>query len=398
MRHAACHFSISPLTRGKTAGAVARAAYIGRYRLHDERTGQTFSYTRRGGLLEEGTVNWSGGIERLWNQVERSETRKNSRLAREIKVALPVELPLDEMRRVVHGYCCNLADRYGLAAQWVIHASKFHDSDDGRRVERLYRQGSMDWEEYLGILSDPARTNRNFHAHILISNRKKDRDTGVFNEKIRCLDHARTGPEEIQNMRDEWEIRANSALKRVGADVRIDLRSNEAMAAAGHAPDGLVVQPHVGPRASHGAAPNYPRRVKARKEIRKHNAGIWVAWEQRRALERERARLEASERVAAEREAARKAEAAAEKRKIAEARTEQEAQVAAREAVHISSPRGGYEDVIAMAQSGAKMEMPPGEDLEIDPETHHYEGSTTPFQKAIKVRRRVTVRERVRSR
>ena len=92
MKHAACHFSVSPLTRGKTAGAVARAAYIARCRLHDERTGQTFSYTRRGGLLAEGTVNWDRGIEMLWNEVERSETRKNSRVAREIRMALPAEL------------------------------------------------------------------------------------------------------------------------------------------------------------------------------------------------------------------------------------------------------------------------------------------------------------------
>mgnify|MGYP003716391013 FL=1 len=202
MKHAACHFSISPLTRGKTAGAVARAAYIARCRLHDKRTGQTFSYARCGGLLEQGTVNWAGGLERLWNAVERSETRKNSRVAREIRVALPVELPLDEMRRVVHGFCCNLVDRYGLAAQWVIHAPRFHDRDDGRRVERLYRQGSMGREEYLGILSDPARTNLNFHAHILTSNRRKDRDTGAFTDKIRCLDHVRTGPEAVQDMRE----------------------------------------------------------------------------------------------------------------------------------------------------------------------------------------------------
>ncbi|WP_157960694.1 MobA/MobL family protein [Primorskyibacter marinus] len=208
------------MTRGKTAGPVARAAYIARCRLHDERTGQTFSYTRRGGLLEEGTVNWMTGIERLWNEVERSEKRKNSRVAREIRVALPAELPLDEMRRVVHGYCCNLVDRHGLAIQWVIHAPRFHDRADGRRVERQYRQRVIDQEEYFHILSDPARTNMNFHAHILMSNRRKDRDTGGFAEKIRCLDNIRTGPEEVQCMRRLRPIefplaRSRDVLKRI---------------------------------------------------------------------------------------------------------------------------------------------------------------------------------------
>ena len=368
MRHAACHFSISPLTRGKTAGAVARAAYIGRCRLHDERTGQTFSYTGRGGLLEEGTVNWVTGIERLWNEVERSETRKNSRVAREIKMALPVELPLDEMRRVVHGFCCNLVDRYGLAVHWVIHAPKFYDREDGRRVERLYRQGIMGREEYLDILRDPTRTNQNFHAHLLMSNRQKDRDTGIFKEKIRCLDHVKTGPEEIQNMRDEWEHRANSALKRVGSEARVDMRSNQAMAAAGHAPDGLVAQPHVGPKASHGAAPHYPRRVKERKEIQQHNDALWTAWDLRRALEREKARLDASRRIAAETEATRRIEAKDAEAKIAAAETAEARAKAIAAAPHLDA-LDPQQAAIAWAQGKAKAEIDPESDKTIDPET-----------------------------
>jgi len=397
MKHAACHFTVSPLTRGKTAGAVARAAYIARCRLHDERTGQTFSYTRRGGLLAEGTVNWDRGIEVLWNEVERSETRKNSRVAREIRMALPAELPLPEMRRVVHGYCCNLVDRYGLAAQWVIHTPRFHDRNDGRRVERLYRQGRIDQNSYLAILSDPERTNRNFHGHILISNRQINHDTGTFADKIRCLDNIKTGPEEIRDMRDEWELRTNAALKRTGSKARVDLRSYGEMAAAGDAPEGLVAQPHVGSTASHGAALHYPVRAKTRKKIQNDNDEIWATWEQRRSLERERSRLQASERIAAKREEERKAEAAAEKQKIVDAQTEQEAQAAANGAVHISSPLGSIADVIAMAQSGEKMEMPPGEDIEIDLETYEPPSSTTPFHDAIKVKRRTRVRVRSRS-
>ncbi len=318
-------------------------------------------------------------------------------MAREIKVSIPAELPLDEMRRLVHGYCCNLKDRYGLAAQWAIHAPRFHDRSDGREVERRYRAGTIDQEEYLRILADPERTNLNFHAHILKSVREKDSDTGFFGEKIHSLDRGPGRSSEFRDMRGEWEIRTNAALQRVGSDARVDLRSNEEMAAAGDAPVGLVAQPHVGPQASHGAAPHYAGRVKARKETQEHNAEIWMAWEQRRALERERARLEASERIAAEREAARKVEAAAERRKIADAKTEQEARDAAREAVHSTSLRSGYEDVIAMAQRGEKMEMPEGQDVEIDPETYVREVSYTPFKKAIKVRRKAPVRVRTRS-
>jgi len=396
MRHPACHFSISILTRGKTASAIARAAYIGRCRFHDERTGLTYSYRQRGGLLAEGTVNWTLGPERLWNEVERAEVRKNARVAREIKVALPAELPPGEMRRVLHGYCCHLKDRYGLAAQWVIHAPKFLDRADGRSIEEKYRAGTIDQDEYFRILSDPKRTNLNFHAHILMSTRRRDPETGEFAEKIRCIDHVKTGPEEIQAMRREWESRANSALCRSEAQRRVDLRSNKALEAAGLAPKGLVAQPHVGPKGSHDTADKYPDRVKARAEIQEHNEDRWTVWLQRRALERERARLQDSARIVAQAEAERKREAAEEKRKIASAKNEDEARHAAVEAVHLYSPRGTLADIIARVQGGEQMEMPPGEDSKIDPETYVSETSKTPFNKALKVKRKAPVRVRTR--
>ncbi len=168
------------------------------------------------------------------------------------------------------------------------------------------------------------------------------------------------------------------------------------MTEAGDAPKGLVAQPHVGPRASHGAVAHYPGRVKARKNIQEHNDDLWAGWERRRVLERERARLEDSERIAADREAARKIEAAEEKRRIAEARPGREARDAAREVVHMTTPRSTLADIIARAQSGEAMHMPTGEDVEIDPETYQREASTTPFEKAIKVWRRAPVRVRSR--
>ncbi|MFX0542443.1 hypothetical protein ACEWPM_012000 [Roseovarius sp. S4756] len=63
------------------------------------------------------------------------------------------------------------------------------------------------------------------------------------------------------------------------------------------------------------------------------------------------------------------------------AQTGREAHQAAREAVHITSPRGTLADVIARAQSGDKMETPPGEDIAIDPEPYQRAVSATPFEK-----------------
>jgi hypothetical protein len=418
MNHPACHFSVLTLSRGKTAGAVARAAYIARCRLHDERIGKTFSYAHLGGLLAEGTVNWVTGSDRLWNEVEAAETRKNSRVAREIRVALPAELPLDDMRRLIHGFSCNLKDRYGVAAQYAIHAPKFHDADDGKQVERKYREGILNLDEYLHIMSDPMRTNLNFHAHILVSTRKKDEVHGGFGAKVRCLDNIKSGPEEIQTMRAEWETRTNAALHRIRSEARIDLRSYKEMVNTGDAPDGLVPQKHLGPKVSnaknaglvedektvhpmqttHENAEGLPvieAVVGARAKAKDHNDETWASWLILRDLERQKARLEETQRIATEREAVRKTEAAKEKEKILTAGRDKDALHAAAEAVHMAAPRGGLADIIARVQRGEKMVMPEG-DITIDPEAYSRPASTTPFEEPIKVRRlsRIQVRAR----
>lgn len=377
MRHQACHFSLSKLTRGKTAGAVARAAYIGRCRFHDARTGETYSYCARGGLLEEGVVNWVTGIERLWNEAERAERRKNSCVARELKVSLPSELPLAEMRRLVHGYCCNLMDRYGLAAQWAIHAPKFCDRDDGIEVGRLYQIGKIDDESYHRILMDPERTNLNFHVHILMTTRVKNQETGEFGEKIRCIDRKDTGPEEVRSMRDEWEVRANAALKRVGAKARVDLRSNEKMAAAGEAPEGLEAQPHVGPKANYSAYASHENRKAARREAKQANEGQWSLWLQLRALERERARLQVSQRIATEREAARRADAKAAEDRIATAESPTMRAAAVEAAPHIDA-LDPFQAAMAWAHGKPGTKITPVGDRTIDPET---ETAATPESK-----------------
>ncbi|MGJ8556989.1 MAG: MobA/MobL family protein [Sulfitobacter geojensis] len=420
MKHLACHFSVLTLSRGKTAGAVARAAYIGRCRLHDERTGKTFSYGHLSGLLAEGTVNWVTGSDRLWNEVEAAETRKNSRVAREIRVALPAELPLDEMRRLIHGFSCNLKDRYGVVAQYAIHAPKFHDKEDGTDVARKYREGILNLDEYLHIMSDPMRTNLNFHAHILVSTREKDEVHGGFGAKVRCLDNIKTGPEEIQTMRAEWETRTNAALGRIGSEARVDLRSYKEMVNTGDAPEGLVPQKHLGPKASNAMEkarvedkqaihqkqspvenadrpPGIKELFGTRQMEKKHNNAIWASWLLLRDLERKKARLEESQRIATEREAVRKKAAAKEKAQIRAARCDQDAHQAATETVNMASPRGGLADIIARVQRGEKMVMPEG-DITIDPETYLRPASTTPFEEPIRVRRLSRTQVRTRSR
>nr|WP_272911612.1 MobA/MobL family protein [Loktanella sp. M215] len=62
-------------------------------------------------MLRDGVVNWNGSAEELWNAAEASETRTNSRVARELRPALPAELPLDDQLSLVRGFCLFLKDR-----------------------------------------------------------------------------------------------------------------------------------------------------------------------------------------------------------------------------------------------------------------------------------------------
>ncbi|WP_254683524.1 MobA/MobL family protein [Phaeobacter piscinae] len=178
--------------------------------------------------------NWAGSAEALWNAAERAENRCNARVIRELRSSLPAELPLVEQVRLVRGFSLWLRDEYGVSVQSDIHAPRFLD----RGEERLHNAGklAMDAQEYMAALFDPTCTNRNFHAHILMTTRQVCPKTNVFGAKTRILDDKKTGREEILRIRREWEKRTNAALKRIGSPTRVDLRSYKDMVKAGDAP------------------------------------------------------------------------------------------------------------------------------------------------------------------
>ena len=77
---------------------MAAAAYMSCSRIYNDYDGITHDYTRKRGLVweqiflpEHAPREWSDRSV-LWNAVEASEKSKDSRLARELIVALPKEL------------------------------------------------------------------------------------------------------------------------------------------------------------------------------------------------------------------------------------------------------------------------------------------------------------------
>ena len=349
-------------SRADGCSAVEAAAYRARTSLYDQRRGQRFNYQSETGLLSSEVIGWHGSVESLWNAAEASETRINARVARELRPALPAELPLPKQIELVQGMCLWLQKTYGVASHAVIHAPKFHDKDLERKFWLDASEKKMSPLQ-LRTLADAKFTNKNFHAHILLTTRQVDAATGVFGKKTRKLDDYKDGPENLKIIRAEWEERTNAALTEAGSEVRIDMRSYADMAAAGDAPDGLVAQEHVGPRRTerarkqirNGEADCTTAGLK-RQAVREHNDALWANWEQLRYLDREKARETDSEGIAASREAERKRAAAEGRQQPLAQQTQESVEDALASANHLDSTLTG--SALAQALAAAQAEDP----------------------------------------
>ena len=83
---------------------MAAAAYRSGEDLIDERTGERHNYSGRSGvdhaeiIAPDQAPDWVRDREQLWNAAEAAERRRDSQVAREVMVALPVELDVQEQR------------------------------------------------------------------------------------------------------------------------------------------------------------------------------------------------------------------------------------------------------------------------------------------------------------
>ena len=220
------HCSIKPVSRRSGRSAVAASAYRSATRLVNNRDGLVHDYRRRGGVqkaeiaLPEGVdADWAIDRERLWNAVEVSEHRKDARVAREVVLALPHELNLDQQITAVRTFAEALANRYGVAVDFAVHSP--------------------------GAKSDV----RNSHAHLLMTTRVVTSDgLGDKSDQERrnaelLYAYKPTSQMQIRQTRILWEEIANEQLARAGFDERIDHRS--------HSDRGLEIEPtrHMGVHA-----------------------------------------------------------------------------------------------------------------------------------------------------
>ena len=100
------HFHATQIKRSAGQSAIASAAYRSGEKLFSEYYGEASDYTRKGGVVHTEIMLPSHAPPEfqdrstLWNSVEEIEKSATAQLAREIEVALPVELSRAEQLAV----------------------------------------------------------------------------------------------------------------------------------------------------------------------------------------------------------------------------------------------------------------------------------------------------------
>lgn len=243
------HFSVKVVGRGRGRSGLGAAAYrSGEVLVQDGIGGVTHDYSRKEGVVftlimaPSHAPEWAYERGRLWNESDRTERRKDAQLAREIEVALPVELRLEEQVELLQAFVSREFVSRGMVADIAVH----HDNP------------------------------KNPHAHILLTLREIGPDG--FGPKQRDWNRR----ELVAAWRESWAAHTNHALAMGGHDARIDHRS--------HAERGLEMAPGVkiGAGQERRVAEDLPtyiaERIETQKEISRENGERIIA-DPTRALE-----------------------------------------------------------------------------------------------------------------
>lgn len=203
------HLSAKVISRSTGRSATACAAYRSGEKLTDERTQEVYDYTRKrvdGSEIHapEHAPEWVHDRQRLWNEVEHAEKRKDAQVAREIEIALPKELKEEDRKELVRSFVKEQCADRGMVADVSFHEQK----------------------------------GENPHAHILLTTR--DITPEGFGPKNRDWNRK----ELLETWREEWSNAANRSLERAGLESRIDHRSLDVQ--------GLEREPqiHLGPHVA----------------------------------------------------------------------------------------------------------------------------------------------------
>ena len=127
------HMEAKVVSRGSGRSAVAASAYMSCSRMYNDYDGIQHDYTRKHGLVYQEVLlppmappEWKNR-EQLWNAVEAAEKTKDSRLAREFVVALPIELDTDSNISLLRDFIQKDFVDIGMCADFAIHDTDGHN-------------------------------------------------------------------------------------------------------------------------------------------------------------------------------------------------------------------------------------------------------------------------------
>ena len=117
-------------------------------------SGLVFDYAARGGvdhteiLAPDHASDWGSERSELWNHAEEAETRENSRIAREIRMALPDELTHAQRVDLVRGFCQTQFVARGMVADIALHAPGRAGDDRNYQAHILLTTCELDAEGF----------------------------------------------------------------------------------------------------------------------------------------------------------------------------------------------------------------------------------------------------------
>ena len=261
------HLEAKVVSRGAGRSAVAASAYLSCSRLYNDYDGIQHDYTKKQGLVwqevflpEYAPQEWKDR-EQLWNAVEKVETAKDSRLAREFVVALPMELSREEQIELLQEFIQEQFLSDGMCADAAIHDTDGHNPHAHilLTVRPLDKQGKWQYKtekEYLCMKNSEERgfTAAEFRAaqnegwekqypykvgkkKVYMTPSAAEAQGLVRTDKHpKSTRYGRQNPisehwnseEQLVTWRAAWADMSNRHLERAGREERIDHRSNAA--------------------------------------------------------------------------------------------------------------------------------------------------------------------------
>ncbi|MCM8537154.1 MAG: MobA/MobL family protein [Lentisphaeraceae bacterium] len=192
------HLTVKAHSRSANANSIALSSYRSGEKLRCETDGK-LRVCRQGHkseVLHTALLNSRNlSREELWNKVEKTETRKNSVIAREIEVALPYEVSQKARNDLAVSFAGEISKRYNCAVDLAVHAP------------------------------DNTGDDRNFHAHILFTPRSWQEDSNDFSKKKYRDLNIGQGNVEVRYWRELWAEKVNKVYADEGISEKVEASS-----------------------------------------------------------------------------------------------------------------------------------------------------------------------------